>query len=102
MVNIATAKKNDPKIFVSLVLISILVFVLVVFLAKFINHLVSKKLETPKPVETPAYLGVALPDINPIEQIIQNSKIDELRYQPTTFGPVEPTIKGRTNPFLPL
>jgi len=94
-------KKTTDKINFLVVFVLVLMVVFVFMASKFINRLVTQKLEVPSLPTLPAYLDTPLPDIKNIEKVLQQPKLDELRYEPEIFAPVVPGVKGKTNPFLP-
>ncbi|MDD4996395.1 MAG: hypothetical protein PHW15_02930 [Patescibacteria group bacterium] len=52
--------------------------------------------------EKPAYLSQPIPKIDKIKTIVDNPKFKELKYIKSFFEPVETTVSGRINPFIPF
>ncbi len=50
----------------------------------------------------PSYLLQPIPKIDKIKTIVDNPKFKELKYVKSFFEPVESTVSGRANPFMPF
>lgn len=81
----------------------ILLILVIVFIFLINSGIFSKEpAESYQSLTKPAYLRQPIPKIDKIKTIVDNPKFKELKYVKSFFEPVEPTVSGRANPFMPF